>query len=255
MLLLLLVYTLTHKEPQHEEKFASSFREKDPSSHEMKICYPNRGLRPLKDRGEMGILLEEYGLKTGAEVGVQKGLFSNTVLSQWKSCQSYKLIDAWEHQKNYKDGSNVDQETQNKLFENTKALLKKYDNITEYFRMYSTEAAKKIEKASLDFIYIDARHDYCGVTEDLGAYWPLLKPGGIMAGHDYLSAEEARTNKGRGKFDDWSICQDGRKNERAARGAVEDFFLPMGLTITATYWRQESWFSWLVQKPVQCADY
>ena len=33
--------------------------------------------------------------------------------------------------------------------------------------MYSTEAAKRMEKESLDFAYIDARHDYCGVTEDL----------------------------------------------------------------------------------------
>jgi hypothetical protein len=30
------------------------------------------------------------------------------------------------------------------------------------------------------------RHDYCGVKEDLENYWPKLKRGGIIAGHDYL---------------------------------------------------------------------
>ena len=59
--------------------------------------------------------------------------------------------------------------------------------------MTSTEAAKKMENQSLDFAYIDARHDYCGVKDDLEAYWPLIKPGGIMAGHDYVTSEEVVT--------------------------------------------------------------
>ena len=54
-----------------------------------------------------------------------------------------------------------------RYFEETKATLKAYNSITEYYRMYSTEAAKRMEKESLDFAYIDARHDYCGVREDL----------------------------------------------------------------------------------------
>ena len=45
--------------------------------------------------------------------------------------------------------------------------MKEYGNITEYYRMYSTEAAQKMARESLDFAYIDARHDYCGVREDL----------------------------------------------------------------------------------------
>jgi hypothetical protein len=32
------------------------------------------------------------------------------------------------------------------------------------------------------------RHDYCGVAEDLEAYWPKLRSGGIFAGHDYIDA-------------------------------------------------------------------
>ena len=83
------------------------------------------------------------------------------------------------------------------------------------------------------------------MTSDLEAYWPLLKPGGIMAGHDYLSAEEVQDTG-----QDWSICGDGTKQEGAVRGAVEEFFLPKGLTITVTYWRQYHWFSWLLQKPM-----
>ena len=47
-----------------------------------------------------------------------------------------------------------------------------------------------MKEESLDFVYIDARHDYCAMTEDLLAYWPLVAPGGILAGHDYMSSPE-----------------------------------------------------------------
>ena len=60
-------------------------------------------------------MLEEYGFKTGVEVGVKQGAYAKIVLSQWKSCQSYKLVDAWRHQENYVDSANVDQATQDRV--------------------------------------------------------------------------------------------------------------------------------------------
>lgn len=38
---------------------------------------------------------------------------------------------------------------------------------------------------TFDFIYVDARHDRLGVLEDLQAWWPKLRRGGLMAGHYY----------------------------------------------------------------------
>jgi len=52
-------------------------------------------------------------------------------------------------------------------------------------REFSVSAAAKVAHTSLDFAYIDARHDYEGLSEDLRAWWPKLCPGGLMAGHDY----------------------------------------------------------------------
>jgi len=48
--------------------------------------------------------------------------------------------------------------------------------------MYSTQASQKLPDQSVDFVYIDARHDYCGAKEDMELYWPKIRPGGIMAG-------------------------------------------------------------------------
>ncbi len=36
-----------------------------------------------------------------------------------------------------------------------------------------------------DFVFIDADHSYEGCREDIAAYLPLLKSGGLISGHDY----------------------------------------------------------------------
>lgn len=35
------------------------------------------------------------------------------------------------------------------------------------------------------FVFIDADHSYQAVREDLRAWWPLVTPGGVLAGHDH----------------------------------------------------------------------
>lgn len=45
-----------------------------------------------------------------------------------------------------------------------------------------TSAAAPLIPDPVDFVYVDARHDYCGVVEDLGLYWPKVRSGGMMAG-------------------------------------------------------------------------
>lgn len=217
---------------------------KDPSSSSTtssSSCYPKMGLRPVKLRDEIGSLLQEHGFKTGVEVGVKKGEFARVILDKWTSCVSYKLVDLWEKQENYKDIANVESNVHEEYYKETLSRLEPYKDKIEIYRMYSTEAAKKIQPNSLDFAYIDARHDYCGAMDDLKAYWPLVKPGGIMAGHDYTENSEVRGQ-------DWGLCQDGTRNEMAVKGAVNDFFLPKGLTITVT--RERNFVSWLVQKPL-----
>ena len=42
---------------------------------------------------------------------------------------------------------------------------------------------------SVDFVYIDARHDYKGAMEDIKAWWPKLKKGGLLSGHDFLGEQ------------------------------------------------------------------
>ena len=162
------------------------------------------------------------------------------------------MVDVWSHQElNYVDKANVDDEEQNEYLREAKTLLRPFEGVTRFHKMLSTEAAELFaaNKTTFDFAYIDARHDYCGVTEDIEAYWPLVRPGGILAGHDYLTNAVQQAQGGRNKLDDFGLCLDGTRNERAVRGAVEDFAMRNGLTISVMYDEGNIWRSWMVQKP------
>ncbi|HQT47821.1 MAG TPA: class I SAM-dependent methyltransferase, partial [Acidocella sp.] len=39
-----------------------------------------------------------------------------------------------------------------------------------------------------DVLHIDAGHDYRAVSTDIAVWWPLLRPGGVMVGDDYMQA-------------------------------------------------------------------
>lgn len=61
-------------------------------------------------------------------------------------------------------------------------------HVRDYYRalqMPSVEAAATFADNSVDFIWIDADHNYDAVKADLVAWTPKLKPGGVMGGHDF----------------------------------------------------------------------
>jgi hypothetical protein len=49
--------------------------------------------------------------------------------------------------------------------------------------------------AEVDFVYIDGNHNYRAVTEDIRAWWPKIRPNGVMGGHDFYNGY-ARSHDG-----------------------------------------------------------
>lgn len=58
-------------------------------------------------------------------------------------------------------------------------------DIISHKRMSSLDAVKYFEDKSIDILFIDGDHSYNGVKTDIENYLPKIKPGGIIAGHDY----------------------------------------------------------------------
>merc|ERR1719382_659520 len=87
-------------------------------------------------------------------------------------------------------------------------------------QLSTREAAPVFADKGVGFIYVDARHDYCAVREDLALYWPKLAPGGILAGDDFGKRE-------------WPWCQNGTKIDAGLDLAVEEFAAEQGVGLLA----------------------
>ncbi len=53
------------------------------------------------------------------------------------------------------------------------------------WRLPSVEGARQFQDGTLDFVFIDGDHTYEAVRDDIQAWLPKLKPGGLLCGHDY----------------------------------------------------------------------
>lgn len=70
---------------------------------------------------------------------------------------------------------------------NQKLIDNGIQDYIEPIKSLSWEAADRFEDHSVDFVFIDAGHDYESVKKDLAAWLPKVKEGGIISGHDYSS--------------------------------------------------------------------
>jgi FkbM family methyltransferase len=74
----------------------------------------------------------------------------------------------------------------------------------------SAESAAEFADGSLDFVFIDAAHDYDSVVKDLAAWHRKLKPDGIWAGHDYPHDDVARAVHEHAAANGYEIDEVGR---------------------------------------------
>ena len=50
----------------------------------------------------------------------------------------------------------------------------------------SLQAAQSFKDESIDFVFIDAAHSYRHIMDDIKAWYPKVKKGGVISGHDYM---------------------------------------------------------------------
>lgn len=136
---------------------------------------------PIMTRRDWGHLLSHLNMKIGLEIGVKQGIFSRITIMHWDTMEKYYMVDPWHHYSKhdekgvYNDAANVGQQEQEKYMQEAiNRTLPWKDKITIY-RKLSTEAVHDFKDGSLDFVYLDARHDYKSVTEEMELFWPKLR--------------------------------------------------------------------------------
>ena len=123
------------------------------------------------------------GHLTGVEVGVERGDHASEILVNLNMKKLY-LIDIWEPFE--QEGKSVwdDDITKN----NFNTVIDRFKNLSniEIIKGKSLEIVSRFPDASLDFVYIDASHQYPDVYFDLLAWAPKVRQGGVLCGHDYI---------------------------------------------------------------------
>ena len=153
-------------------------------------------MEKLKSRNELPILAHHNGCADSAEIGVFDGKFSEVICRNIPNVY-HICVDTWSPSRNHRDINKLE-----KALSDAKERLKEYH--TSFYRMKSVDASNEILDKSLDFIYIDAAHDYKSVLMDLISWYPKLRSGGLFSGHDF--SDEAHQT-------------------RCVKKAVEDFAL------------------------------
>jgi predicted O-methyltransferase YrrM len=187
------------------------------------------GIPYVHTRKELPHILNQRGLLgKGAEIGVLKGEYSCLLLEKWEGEQLY-CVDPWREfgEDEYEDVSNVSQDRYELFYEETVERLSRFGDRAEIMRMTSENAAPKFEEGELDFVYIDAQHHYEAVKKDIQLWWPKVRRGGILAGHDYLDGTREQ-----GKY--------------GVKSAVDQFVRTKGLTLRVS--NEGDWESWFVFK-------
>lgn len=139
---------------------------------------------PNFGRDQLAGLFAELKYTKGAEIGVEQGEYSEGLLSANKDLYLY-CIDAWKAYKGYNDHTR--QEKLDKFYQITKDRLSNFRSRHSIIRMMSDWAIKEFRDEELDFVYIDANHDFLHVTNDIYNWSKKVRKGGIIAGHDYIT--------------------------------------------------------------------
>lgn len=129
----------------------------------------------MKNRRQLAKHFANLGFKKGAEIGVYLGYYSRVLLDNIPGLQLY-CIDTWNNNTSRK-----------RAFEYACEDLGRYPG-ANIIRGTSVESAKQFEDGSLDFVFIDADHSYEAVKQDLEAWYPKVRKGGIVSGHDYFES-------------------------------------------------------------------
>jgi hypothetical protein len=147
-----------------------------------------RGMR-VPHRNDFPYLLNYFGLAgEGVEVGTCRGTYAHRLLSGWHG-KMLHCVDPWRDftaESNYVDRDNVTQAEQDQRYAETQRRLARFRGRHHLHRLTSLEGSTLFGNRELDFVYIDAQHHYEAVCEDLACWSPKVRPGGFLAGHDYL---------------------------------------------------------------------
>jgi hypothetical protein len=186
---------------------------------------------------------QEFPNGRGVEVGVYKGHLSKQIVEFWGG--TLYMVDVWRSldYDGYQDSTN---NIHGDVFEEAMQSIKGHEDRAIMIRANSKKASEMFVDLSLDFVYIDANHCYDSVKYDIESWYPKVRNGGFICGHDYLNIDW---------WNDKSFAENGIDKHISANGeycgvfgvnpAVDEFCQKNSYDLEIT----NEWFgSWCIRK-------
>ena len=147
---------------------------------------------PNVGRDNLAELFKELNFTKGVELGVDRGEYSEVLCKSNPELHLYS-VDPWASFA-YEPNTYVNEEQSyfDKNYNETKERLAPYT--CTLVRKTSAEALQDFSDNSLDFVYIDANHDFPNFVFDLHYWLKKVKVGGIISGHDYAVFSYSKFN-------------------------------------------------------------
>ncbi len=182
----------------------------------------------LTKREQIPVWLAQNDLKVLAELGVYDGSHLRSLLSS--NPREMVAVDSWAGGHTDNDQAAADARYRQMI------ELSAQVPCLRVIRSETSDAAQQFDDGHFDFVYFDADHFYDGLTKDLEAWWPKVRPGGWLAGHDYDLVARGEVCAGIV----WGVVQ-----------AVHEFIGRTGLPRNSLYHTaaHEVEPSWFLQKP------
>lgn len=129
--------------------------------------------------------LRELDFKTGVEIGVEKGEYSKMICEMNTQMKVYG-VDPYLKYDGYREYP--DDKWMEGLYQLMLEKMASYikDGQYQIIRKKSEDAVADFKDNSLDFVYIDGNHEFDYPLRDIENWWPKVKKGGFLAGHDYI---------------------------------------------------------------------
>jgi len=131
-------------------------------------------------------------VEVGAWQGSSAAFMAVEIINSKKNIK-FDVIDIWGKFSiaglNTKNPELLPEDTVEKLFYKNIEPVKHVVNAS---KIDSISGSRIYKDKSLDFVFIDANHSYDSVINDLNAWFPKVKSGGHIAGHDYATDRDVR---------------------------------------------------------------
>ena len=133
----------------------------------------------------------DYFVEIGAWMGKSTAFLAVEILNSGKDIR-LDVVDTWRGSPEEMHESGQENEMHRLLRDDPELAWRAFTANTKdvsppvhAIRMPSVEAAKQYQDRSLDFVFIDGDHAYASVMADILAWYPKVKRGGLLGGHDY----------------------------------------------------------------------